>query len=105
MVDAGIGADKPVPRLRDDHPVGANQADALVEHDLDLAWIGLQPGGQFDRLRTRGDGGHVHESTLGLRHGLLGDDDDVAFDEGGARRQDQGRKVVTRLDLGKTGDG
>ena len=80
MVHACIGAYKAMSSLGDQHALGAQDADAFIQHHLDHARIGRgdqtrrDPHGVVARL----DRGGVHEAPLGLRDDLLRDDEHVA---------------------------
>ena len=91
-VDAGVGADEAVPGLADDEIATAPQDPHRLAGD-DVAVAPRVVG--IDR----------HQAALGLRHDLLGHDDDVAVAQRGRRVgrrgvDDHRGEVVSRSDLG-----
>ena len=86
MVDAGRRADEPVLGLRDhERPPLADDLLRLAQDHLDLARVALVTG-QLARLLGGLQVVERDDAPLGLRDGLLGDDDDVAVAELGQRR-------------------
>ena len=83
---AAVGADEPVRGLGDqDAVLHPDDAPGLAQHDLDLARVAVAPRGELDGLGSRLDGGQVDDGALGLRHDLLGDDEDVVARSAAAR--------------------
>src|SRR4029077_3400484 len=106
VIDAGVRGDVDVPRLGDERALLAQHAHALVEHDLDHARVRPRDEVRRDahRLRAGGHGAHVDEPALGLRHHLLGDDDNVSRLELRVLGDQRGQ-VVAGAHLGQPLDG
>ena len=111
-VDAGVGADEAVVGLADqDAADRADQLLRLVEHDLDVARVLVVLGGELVRELARMHVVQVPDASLDLRHGLVGDHDDIPVVQrprrlaGCERRLDQRREVVVGLQLREAGDG
>src|SRR5207302_8878001 len=79
LVHTRVGADETVMGLGDQHPLGSQHANALVEDDLDKAriWYGDELRGYPFGLVARFDPGEFAQPPLGLRHHLLGDHEHV----------------------------
>ena len=93
-----------MPRLRDhQRPALADDLLRLAQHGLHLARIALVAR-QLTGLRGRLQRVDPDHTTLGLRHDLLRDDDDVAVLELGAPG-DQRAEVVALPDLGQAAHG
>ena len=103
-VDAGGRADETVWGLRDHERRPRTQDPGRLGQDhLEPPRIAVAAG-ELDRILGGVDVRKTHHASLGLRHDLLGDTDDVA----GAqleRTEDQAGEIVTRFDLRKPLDG
>jgi hypothetical protein len=107
MVDTGIGANKAVVRLRDEHVIASNDPPRLLQHDFHVAWIFLQLLAKEKRLRRRLYAREVNQRPLRLRNNFLCDDQHVAVfkvDGDSARSVgDSFRKFIATPNLGNPG--
>ncbi len=102
-IDAGGGADEAVPRARDhERRPRAHDLSRLAQDHLHLPRVAFLAG-QLNRPRRRLDLVQSNDPALGLRHRLLGHDDDVAVLEATHARAGVGQQlpeVVPLLELG-----
>jgi hypothetical protein len=105
VVDSGVGADKTVSRLGDQHSFRAEHPDALVEHDLHHPRIrfGDEAAGDSHSLLAGSHIVEIDEPAFGLRNDLLRNDQDISCFELGARGY-QPAEVVAGPNLGQALD-
>ena len=93
-VDAGVGADEAVLGLDDeDAALGPQHLAALLEDQLDQRRLLAEHRGELARLGARQHRGELADLALRLGDDLLGDDDDVAVLELGARGDQRADRV------------